>query len=84
MMEAARTSETSVDKYFTRQYNPEDKAELHTCRRENLKSHIPKIALAIKVKINPLKSSVDYTRMNHTLQPSVPAFCPQSASVGFV
>jgi hypothetical protein len=27
MMEAAR------------QYSPEDKAELHTCRRENLKSH---------------------------------------------
>jgi hypothetical protein len=28
MMEAARTSETSVDKYFTRQYIPEDKSEL--------------------------------------------------------
>jgi hypothetical protein len=39
-MEAARTSETSVDNYFTRQYILEDKSELHTCRRENLKSHI--------------------------------------------
>jgi hypothetical protein len=38
-MEAARTSETSVDSYFTRQYIPEDKSELHTRRRENLKSH---------------------------------------------
>jgi len=38
-MEAARTSETSVDNYFTRQYIPEDKSELHTRRRENLKSH---------------------------------------------
>jgi hypothetical protein len=38
MMEAARTSETSVDNYFTRQYIPEDKSELHTRRRENLKS----------------------------------------------
>jgi hypothetical protein len=38
MMEGARTSETSVDKYFTRQYIPED-SELHTRRRENLKSH---------------------------------------------
>jgi hypothetical protein len=28
MMEAARTSETSVDNYFTRQYIPEDKSEL--------------------------------------------------------
>jgi hypothetical protein len=39
-MEAARTSETSVDSYFTRQYIPEDNSELHTRRRENLKSHI--------------------------------------------
>jgi hypothetical protein len=39
MMEAARTSETSVDNYFTRQYIPEDNSELHTRRRENFKSH---------------------------------------------
>jgi hypothetical protein len=38
-MEAVRTSETSVDNLFTRQYNPEDSSELHTRRRENLKSH---------------------------------------------
>jgi hypothetical protein len=38
-MEAARTSETSVGNYFTRQHIPEDKSELHTRRRENLKSH---------------------------------------------
>jgi hypothetical protein len=30
MMEAARTSETSVDIYFTRQYIPEDNSELTT------------------------------------------------------
>jgi hypothetical protein len=40
MMEAARTSETSVDNYVTRQYIPEDNSELHTRSRENLKSHI--------------------------------------------
>jgi hypothetical protein len=40
MMEAARTSETSVDNYFTRQYIPEDNSELHTLRRKNLKSYI--------------------------------------------
>jgi hypothetical protein len=40
MIEAARTSETSVDNYFTRQYIPEDKSELHTRRHENFKSHI--------------------------------------------
>jgi hypothetical protein len=39
-MEAARTSETSIDNYFTWQYIPQDKSELHTRRRENLKSHI--------------------------------------------
>jgi hypothetical protein len=39
MMEAERTSETSVDNYFTRQYIPEGKSELHTRRHENLKSH---------------------------------------------
>jgi hypothetical protein len=32
MMEAARTSETSVDNHFTRQYNPEDSSEhLDSC-----------------------------------------------------
>jgi hypothetical protein len=40
MLEAARTSKTSVDNYFTRQYISEDKSELHTRRCENLKSHI--------------------------------------------
>jgi hypothetical protein len=39
MMEAERTSETSVDiQLRTRQYIPED-SELHTRRREMLKSH---------------------------------------------
>jgi hypothetical protein len=39
MMEATRTCETSVDIYLiTRQYIPED-SELHTRRRENLKSN---------------------------------------------
>jgi hypothetical protein len=32
MMEAARTSETSVENYFTRQYIPEDNSELHVQR----------------------------------------------------
>jgi hypothetical protein len=39
MMEAVRTSETSVDNHFTRQYIPENNSEHHTRRRENLKSH---------------------------------------------
>jgi hypothetical protein len=42
MMEAVRTSETSVDNHFTQQYIPEDNSEHHTRRRENLKSHIAK------------------------------------------
>jgi hypothetical protein len=40
MMDSARTSETSVDNYFTWQYMPEDNFELHTRRREHLKSHL--------------------------------------------
>jgi hypothetical protein len=39
-MEAVRTSETSVDNHFTRQYIPEDNSEHHTCRRKKLKSLI--------------------------------------------
>jgi hypothetical protein len=40
IMEAARTSETSVNFYQTTQrYNPED-SHLHTHRRENLKSYL--------------------------------------------
>jgi hypothetical protein len=47
MIKAACTSETSVDNYFTRQYIPEDKSELHTRRRENLKSHIYRVILEV-------------------------------------
>jgi hypothetical protein len=45
MMEAVRTSETSVDNHSTRQYNPEDSSEHHTRRRENLKSQTGIIVL---------------------------------------
>jgi hypothetical protein len=39
VMEAVRTSKTSVNIYLTtRQHIPED-SKLHTLRRENLKSH---------------------------------------------
>jgi hypothetical protein len=40
MRGAVRTSETSVNNHFTRQYIPEDNSEHHTRRRENLKSRI--------------------------------------------
>jgi hypothetical protein len=49
MTEAALTSETSVDNYFKRQYIPEDKSELHTRRRENLKSHKKKMPFSQKL-----------------------------------
>jgi hypothetical protein len=45
MMEAAHTSEMSIDiQSRTRQYMPED-SELHTCHYENLKSHDEKRGL---------------------------------------
>jgi hypothetical protein len=50
MMNAARTSETSVDNYFTRQYIKEDKSELHTRRRENKKSHECVIVARLRFK----------------------------------
>jgi hypothetical protein len=43
MMEAVRTSETSVDNHYTRQYNPEDSSEhqlseiYHYCSVEKMK-----------------------------------------------
>jgi hypothetical protein len=46
MVVAVRTSETSGDNNFTRQYIPEDNSEQHTRRRENLKSHI-EVALVV-------------------------------------
>jgi hypothetical protein len=49
-MEAVRTSETSVDNYFTRQYIPEDNSELQTRRRENLKSHTFLIAYMLETQ----------------------------------
>jgi hypothetical protein len=54
MMEAVRTSETSVDNHFTRQYNPEDSSEHHTRRRENLKSHSLIVVLKMITNQPPL------------------------------
>jgi hypothetical protein len=54
MMEAVRTSETSVNNYFTWQYIPEDNFELHTRRRENSNSHIVVFGLWHRVS-NPVK-----------------------------
>jgi hypothetical protein len=51
MMEAARTSETSVYNYSTRQYIPEDKSEVRTRRRENLTSHNSQFYLSLKINI---------------------------------
>jgi hypothetical protein len=58
MMEAARTSETSDENYYTRQNNPEDNSELHTRHRENLKSHMYK--LLIKYLMHGANSSADF------------------------
>jgi hypothetical protein len=55
MMEAARTSETSADNYFTRQYIPEDNSELHTRRCENLKSHGLHLSSLSKITIDSLE-----------------------------
>jgi hypothetical protein len=40
MMEAISTSETSVNFYETKRRSIPEGCQLHTCRRENLKSHM--------------------------------------------
>jgi hypothetical protein len=62
MMEAARTSETSVDNYFTRQYIPEDKSELHTRRRENLKSHMVTIVTQVEGRTSSSRKRAGISR----------------------
>jgi hypothetical protein len=63
MMEAARTSETSVDIYLTtRQYIPED-SELHTRRRENLKSHTGGLSHSLSQMIQSAGSMKSRTHM---------------------
>jgi hypothetical protein len=65
MMEAVRTSETSVDNHFTRQYNPEHSSEHHTRRRENLKSHKTRSACEYSVSV-----SVQFLRNWREIRPS--------------
>jgi hypothetical protein len=70
-MEAVRTSETSVDNLFTRQYNPEDSSEHHTRRRENLKSHIGilcEISSLMMEAVRTSETSVD----NHFTRQYIP------------
>jgi len=73
VVQAVRSSETSVDNYFTRQYIPEDNSEHHTRRRENLKSH--------RVTIF---SWPWLRRLVAVLSPWRPAFAPGSVYVRFV
>jgi hypothetical protein len=56
MMEAVRTSETSVDNRFTRQYIPKDNSEHHTRRRENLNSHTVREWLSVVVLTSSFSS----------------------------
>jgi hypothetical protein len=42
MMGAANTSETSINFYQTTRRNIPEDSHLHTCRREDLKSHMQK------------------------------------------
>jgi hypothetical protein len=74
MMEAACTSEMSVNNYFTRQYIPQDKSELHTHRCENLKSHIVKsgsdLGSVAGFGINYVRFLVAFVRMDEGMSES--------------
>jgi hypothetical protein len=57
MMEAARTSETSVDNHFTRQYNPEDSSE-----------HQFRPVYRIYYKMENIFKSLDFNQTGRKLQ----------------
>jgi hypothetical protein len=69
MMEAARTSATSVNFYQTaRCNNPKDR-HLHTRRRENLKSHLVNLygeATLIALMMEAASTSVTWANFYHT------------------
>jgi hypothetical protein len=53
MMEAARTSETSVYNYFTRQYIPEDKCEHHLSFERHVLEKLPQDTEGWTAKFSP-------------------------------
>jgi hypothetical protein len=58
MMEAVSTSETSVNFYHTTRRNNPDNSQLHTRRRENLKSHFfPDLLLGLVLNWNTQQCS---------------------------
>jgi hypothetical protein len=87
MMEAARTSETSVDiQLRTRQYIPED-SELYTRRRENFKSHIiliTRIYIDTRICLTVLEYISDIVRINTVFEISPNTFSSFVYSVKFV
>jgi hypothetical protein len=74
MMEAVRTSETSVDNHFTRQYIPEDNSEHHIRRRENLKSHLLYLVRNQPVVVSSTVNITRHTQKKLTKITRMPAF----------
>jgi hypothetical protein len=62
--EVHAASETLVNNYFTRQYIPEDNSELHTCRRENLKSHKDYSRMLLGVRRSTRQRKLIYDNFN--------------------
>jgi hypothetical protein len=83
VVEAAGTSETLVDiQLRTRQYIPED-SELHTRRRENLKSHV--YTRSLRSAQNELKMGRSNPSVCSPVSPSVfPLECSISGSTGLI
>jgi hypothetical protein len=61
MMEAVRTSETSVDNHFTRQHNPEDNSEHH------LQKYYTKITLHTADSVKALISRIAFMPLSGVL-----------------
>jgi hypothetical protein len=66
MMEAVRTSETSVDNHFTRQYNPEDNSE----HQVNLTVRFQKMKAYIRKKGYDTNETAHFPPCSHPQQPS--------------
>jgi hypothetical protein len=64
MMEAVRTSETSIDNYFTRQYIPEDKSELGYGVGPYWSGHSHRLVVCLVVVQKLLREPVVFRSMN--------------------
>jgi hypothetical protein len=88
MMEAVRTSETSVDNHFTRQYIPEDNSEHRSLVQFDLHCSIvakqcrlvTAAASSVRLSVQCIKSQLQFSAAQFKLQSSAVPFAVQYSS----